>query len=65
MPGHGVRGAVVGWYLPVLVVDEMQMKSGGVRVVAMMKRIAVGRTAGGVEQAMGIRSRREWQRHKN
>ena len=31
-PGHGLRGAVVGWYLPVLVVDEEQMKSGGVRV---------------------------------
>ena len=47
-----------------LVVDEEQMKSGGVRVVVMMKKVAVGRTAGGVEQAVGIRSRREWQRHK-
>ena len=26
--GHGLRGAVVGWYLPVLVVDEEQTKSG-------------------------------------
>ena len=26
--GHGLRGAVVGWYLLVLVVDEVQMKSG-------------------------------------
>ena len=24
--GHGLRGAVVGWYLPVLVVDEKQMR---------------------------------------
>ena len=58
---------MVGWYLPVLVVDEEQMKSGGVRVVVMVKRVAVGRTAGGVDhndQAVGIRSRREWQRHK-
>ena len=47
-----------------LVVDEEQMKSGGVRVVVMMKKVAVGRTAGGAEQAVGIRSRREWQRHK-
>ena len=27
-PGHGLRGAVVGWYLPVLVVNEEKMKSG-------------------------------------
>ena len=40
--GHGLRGAVVGWYLPVLVVDEKQMKRGGVRVVVIMKRVAVG-----------------------
>ena len=57
--GHGLRGAVVGWYLPVLVVDEEQMKEGGgVRVVVMVKRVAVGRTAGGFEQAVGIKSRR-------
>ena len=51
--GHGLEGAVVGWYLPVLVVDEEQ-KSGGVRVVVMTKRVAVGRTAGGVDQVVGI-----------
>ena len=63
--GHGLRGAVVGWYLPVLVVDEEQMKKvGGVRVVVMMKRVAVGRTAGGVDQAVGIRCRQEWHRHR-
>jgi hypothetical protein len=50
--GHGLRGAVMGWYLPapVLVVDEEKVKSGGVRVKVVMKRVAVGRTAGGVEQ---------------
>ena len=25
--GHGLRGAVVGWYLPVLVVDGEEVKS--------------------------------------
>ena len=65
MTGQGLRGAVVGWYLPVLVVDEEQMKRvGGVRVVVLMKRVAIGRTAGGVEQAVGIRCRQEWHRHK-
>ena len=63
--GHGLRGAVVGWYLPVQVVVEKQMKRvGGVRVVVLMKRVAIGRTAGGVEQAVGIRCRQEWHRHK-
>ena len=47
-----------------LVVDEEQMRSGGVRVVVQMKRVAVGRTAGGVEQAVGIRCRQEWHRHR-
>ena len=37
MTGHGLRGAVVGWYLPLLVVDERQLKKiGGVRVVVLM-----------------------------
>ena len=62
--GHGLRGAVVGWYLPVLVVDERQMKRGGVKVVVLMRRVAVGRTAGGVEQTVGIRCRQEWHRHR-
>ena len=36
-------------------VDEKQMeKRGGVSVVVMRKRVAVGRTAGGFEQAVGI-----------
>jgi hypothetical protein len=54
--GHGLRGAlpaVVGWYLPVLVADEEQMKSGGVRVMVQMKRVAVGKTAGGVDRQWG------------
>ena len=63
--GHGLRGAVVGWYLPVLVVDERQMKEvGGARVVVPTRRVAVGRTSGGVEQAVGIRCRQEWHRHR-
>ena len=62
--GHGLRGAVVGWYLPVLVVDEEKVKRRGVRVKVVMKRVAVGRTAGGDEQAVGIRSMQEWHRHK-
>ena len=47
-----------------LVVDEEQMKRGGVRVVVMMRRVAVGRTTGEIDQTVGIRGRREWQRHK-
>jgi hypothetical protein len=62
--GHGQRGAVVGWYLPVLVIDEKLMRVGGTRVVVLMRRVAVGKTAGGVEQAVGIRCRQEWCRHK-
>ena len=50
IPGHGLRGAVMGWYLPVLVVDGGQMKKfGGVRLMVLMKRVAVDRTAGGFE----------------
>ena len=46
---------MAGWYLPVLVVGEEQMKErGGVSVVAMVKRVAVGRAAGGIGQAVGI-----------
>ena len=49
----------------VLVVDEVKMKRvGGVSVVVLMKRVAIGRTAGGVEQAVGIRCRQEWHSHK-
>ena len=29
-----------------------------------MKKVAIGRTAGGAEQAVGIRCRQEWHRHK-
>ena len=36
----------MGWYLPMLVVGEEQMKSGGVKVVVVMKRVTVGRIAG-------------------
>ena len=44
--GHGLRGAVVGWYLPVLVVDEKMLSRDGVRVV-MLRRVAVSKAAGG------------------
>ena len=48
-PGHGLLGAVVGWYLPMLVVNGEKMKGGGVMLKVLMKRVAVGRTTGGVE----------------
>ena len=38
------------------VVDEGKMNRSGVRVVVIMRRVAVGRTAGGFGQAVGIRS---------
>ena len=60
IPGHGLRGAVVGWYLPVQVVGEKQTNKGGVRVVVIMRRVAVGRTTAGLDQAVGVRSRQEW-----
>ena len=34
------------------------------RVVVVVGRVAVGKAAGGFEQAVGIRSREEWYRHK-
>ena len=40
------------------------MNRSGIRVVVIMKRVAVGRSAGGFEQAVGIRSRQEWYRYK-
>ena len=56
---------MVGWYLPVLVVDEREMKRvGGTSVVVLMNRVAVGRTAGGIEQAVGIRCWQEWCKHR-
>ena len=47
-----------------LVVDGEQMKSGGVKVKVLMKRVAVGRAAGGFGQAVGTRCRQEWHRYK-
>ena len=57
-------GRVAGWYLPVLVVDEKRLGTNGVRVLLVVKRVAVGKVAGGFEQAVGIRSRKRWYRHK-
>ena len=62
--GRVVGEAVVGWCLSVQVVDEGKMNRSGVRVVAIMRRVAVGRPAGGFGQAVGIRSRQEWYRYK-
>ena len=44
--GHGLGGGVVGWHLPVLVVDEERLCRGGVRVVVMMRRMAAGKASG-------------------
>ena len=56
---------MLGLSLPVLVVDEKKMKRvGGISVVVLMKKVAAGRTAGGFEQAVGIRCRQVWCKHK-
>ena len=47
-----------------LVVDGERLSRNGVRVVVMMRRVAVGKASGGFEQAVGIRNRKEWYRHK-
>ena len=47
-----------------MVVDERELKKvGGVRVVVLIRRVAVGRTAGSAEKAVGIRCRQEWCEH--
>ena len=61
--GMRIRGEVVGWYLPVRVVDEKAISGAGVRVVVQMGRVAVGRSAGAYTQAVGIRNRKEWCMH--
>ena len=58
-----IRGEVVGWYLPISVMDEEALTTAGVRVVVQMRRVAVGRSARACTQAVGIRSRKEWCRH--
>ena len=45
-----------------LVMIEGQKRSGGVRLEVLMKKVGVGRTAEGLEQAVGIRCRQEWNR---
>ena len=44
-------------------VDEKTLNRAGVRVEVQMKGVAVGKTPGGVVQAVGIRTRSEWCRH--
>ena len=61
--GAGRPGEVVGWYLPVVVAEE-KISRAGVRLCVQMRRVAVGTSAGGYVQAVRIRSRREWCRHK-
>ena len=63
MAGQGLRGAVIGWYLLVVVVDEKKLSRAGVRVGVQMERVAVGEAPGGFVQAVGIRTRSEWCRH--
>ena len=48
----------------VLVVDEGQMRSGGVRLKVLMQKVAVGRAAPGFEQAVGIRCKQQWHEYK-
>ena len=59
--GHGLRGAVAGWYLPVLVVDEKRLSrgevhragNGGHRVEGKGQRTLAGNGAGSSEKGMG------------
>ena len=46
MAGKGIKREVVGWYLTIRVVDEKALTRAGMRVVAQMTRVAVGRSAG-------------------
>ena len=61
--GKGRTREGVGWYLPVLIEDE-RFNKAGVRVSVQMRRVAVGMTAGGCEQAVRVSSRREWCKHE-
>ena len=45
-------------------VREKRLSRGGVRVVVMARRVAVGKASGGFEQAVRSRSRKGWFRHK-
>ena len=63
MRGTGREGEVVGWYLPVLIEDG-RLSKAGVRLSVQMRRVAVGVSAGGYEQAVRVSSRREWCKHE-
>ena len=45
-------------------VTEEQMRSGGVRLKVLNKKVAMGRAAPGFEQAVGIRCRQEWHAYR-
>ena len=47
-----------------MVVGEKRLSRNGIRVVVMLRRMAVGKGAGGYDPAVRIRSRKEWFRHK-
>ena len=49
--GQGIRRDVVGWYLPVSIVDEKKLPRAGVKVVVQMAREAQDEGQGRVECA--------------
>ena len=51
--GKAKDGEVVGWYVPVMVVEE---RANERQVEVMMRRVAVGKVSGGYEQAVGLTS---------
>ena len=55
--------APIGKDMPVMVTGE-KISRAGVRLCVRMRRVAVGTTPGGYEQAVRIRSRRKWCRHE-
>ena len=56
----GKEGELVGWYVPVVVVEERAKRR---QVEVMMRKVAVGKVAGGYDWAVGLTSRREWCRY--
>ena len=51
--GPGKVGEVVGWYMPVQVMEEKFSKAG-VRVCTQMRRVAIGKEAGRYTQALSL-----------
>ena len=61
--GSGKVGEVMGWFLPVQVMEE-KFSRAGVRVCMQMRRVAFGKEAGRYTQAIRVSSRREWCRRE-